>query len=232
MRLEANDLAASRGGRPVFAEADFTLEAGDVVALVGPNGSGKSTLLRALAGLVPAAAGDASLEDADGRAALSEDRDAFQARVLYAGHLDAVKPTLDVRENLAFWARYYGARETDRGADLDASLDAALEAFDLAHLADAPAARLSAGQKRRLGLARLAAIDRPLWLLDEPTTALDAASTGLLSAAIAARASSGGIVIAATHAPLGLEPTRRLDMAAFTPRRDAAEDPFLVGDWI
>lgn len=231
MRVTVSGLAAARAGRLIFAEAAMAASAGEVVALIGPNGSGKSTFLRAIAGLLEVEAGDAAVESAAGAARLSADRDAYQAHFLYSGHLDALKPTLTARENLAFWAKAYG------GAADPAALDAAFLRFELVGLEDRPAGRLSAGQKRRLGLARLAAIQRPIWLLDEPTVSMDAASVARLGALLAEHAAAGGVVIAATHAPLGLEPSRRVDMAAFAPQKaslGAAREtnPFLEGDWI
>lgn len=235
MRFEATDISARRGGRLIFRGAGFGLGGGAVATLEGPNGSGKSTLLRALAGLGPVESGDAVVTDAGGRTSLRKDRDGYQERILYSGHLDAVKPALSVRENLVFWAELYASEAT--GAET--GVDAALAAFDLESLADTPAAACSAGQKRRLGLARLAAISRPVWLLDEPTVSMDARSIERFAGLVQAHAGTGGIALIATHAAIGLTPTARIDMAAFSlgaspaePTASGADDPFLEdGDW-
>jgi heme exporter protein A len=204
-----------RGGRLVFRGLDLEVGPGDALTVVGPNGSGKSSLLRLLAGLMPAAAGRLSWA---GRA-VDEDPDRLRRAVAYAGHLDAVKKPLTVAENLAGWARL----DEPRGAA--GRVDRGLAAFGLDGLADLPARYLSAGQKRRLALARLIAAPRPLWLLDEPTVALDREAVAALGRACAAHRAGGGAVIAATHAELGLPDSRRLDMAsvALAPAQGFAE---------
>jgi heme exporter protein A len=211
MGLSVSDLTCIRGGRTVIRGLGFQLADGEALAVRGPNGAGKSTLLRALAGLLPAA-GSIVLDGADRR----EDPDAHAERVAYAGHLDAVKPQLTVGENLAFWAALYGG-----GAD------AALAGFGLAAIAERPAHLCSAGQKRRLGLARLLLAPRRLWLLDEPTVALDAESTARLMQAVRRHCADGGLAVIATHAALDLAPARELVLA---PEAGAA-DPFLAGTW-
>lgn len=217
--LVVDALACRRAGRRVFAGVSFRVAAGEVATLRGPNGSGKSTLLRVLAGLLHPEAGDATLGDVS----LSAEVDAFQERVAYAGHLDAVKPQLTVAENLGVWADLYG------GAG---SVAAALARFGLSAIADYPAGFCSAGQKRRLGLARLMVVDRPLWLLDEPTVSLDVASTAVFVAVVRAHLAAGGIAIAATHVPIGLEGGTEIVMdAAPPPAPAAADDPFLGGAW-
>lgn len=193
--LEARDLACLRGERPVFAGLSFALEAGGALLLTGPNGSGKSSLLRLLAGLLAPAAGTLLWQGEDALA----DRAAHAARLRYVGHGDALKPALTARENLLFYARLWGGE-----------VEAALEALGLLPLADLPARVLSAGQKRRLGLARLALGAAPLWLLDEPTTGLDAASVERLGALLARHRAAGGLVVAATHLPLPLPGAREL----------------------
>ncbi len=187
--LEGQDLACWRGERAVFAGLSFRLDPGGAMLLVGPNGAGKSSLLRLLAGLVPPAEGRLLWQGQDALA----DRVAHAGRLRYLGHGDALKPSLTARENLAFYAALWGGQ-----------VEAALAALGLAELADLPARVLSSGQKRRLALARLALAPAPIWLLDEPTVGLDAASVEKLGALLAAHRAAGGLVIAATHLPLPL----------------------------
>lgn len=187
--LEARDLACLRGERVVFAGLSFTVPRGGALLLTGANGAGKSTLLRLLAGLLPPAEGSLSWEGSDALA----DRPAHARRLRYLGHQDALKPTLTAWENLAFYARLWGGDP-----------DSALEAVGLAPLADLPARVLSSGQKRRLALARLALGAAPIWLLDEPTVGLDAASVARLGGLLARHREAGGLVVAATHLDLPL----------------------------
>jgi heme exporter protein A len=191
--LEARDLACLRGERVVFAGLSFALEPGGALLLVGANGAGKSSLLRLLAGLIPPAEGELLWGGADALA----DRAAHARRLRYLSHADALKPALTARENLAFFARLWGG-----------DTESALAALDLAPLAELPARVLSSGQKRRLALARLALLPpgapAPLWLLDEPTVGLDAASVARLGSLLARHREGGGMVIAATHLPLPL----------------------------
>jgi heme exporter protein A len=220
MDLVIEQLACRRGGRTVFAELDFRLGAGSAALVRGPNGAGKSSLLRIVAGLLPPVAGDLRL----GELSLARDRSALQERVAFAGHLDAVKPALTVAENLGFWAGILGD-ERRRPA-------AALERFGLAGIADRPAGQCSAGQRRRLGLARLLVLDRPLWLLDEPTVSLDASSTALVADLVHMHARAGGLALIATHIDLGLGALPVLEMPA--PARHPApvgQDAFLEGEW-
>ncbi|CEJ10870.1 Cytochrome c biogenesis ATP-binding export protein CcmA [bacterium YEK0313] len=191
MRLHAEALACQRGGRTVFRDLSFQAEAGEALQVVGRNGAGKSSLLRMIAGLVPVAAGEIRLDGGDPEASIGE-----QAH--YCGHQDAFKPALTVKENLAFWTAFLGGPAAGDG------LLAALARLGLDHLADLPAGYLSAGQRRRLALARLVSIARPLWLLDEPTAALDQASQQVLATLMAAHLASGGLILAATHGPLGI----------------------------
>lgn len=199
--LSAENLTCIRGDRLVFAGLNCVVGPGEALVLTGPNGSGKTSLLRLLAGLSRPAEGVIRCDGAD----VSEDPAGWRALVQYIAHYDASKPALTVRENLAFWAELYG------GGDVAAGLSA----FDLAPLADLPARFLSAGQKRRLALARLAAIDAQVWLLDEPSVALDKASLQALGARIAGHRAAGGAVIASTHADLGLADAATLDVSRF-----------------
>jgi heme exporter protein A len=211
MGLAVSDLCCVRGGRLVLDRLGLALDDGAVLALRGPNGAGKSTLLRALAGLCPAS-GTISL---DGRPL---DADVRAEAVAYAGHLDAVRPQLTVAEHLRFWAALLGG---------DAA--AGLAAFGLAPIAERPVALLSAGQRRRLALSRVALAPRRLWLLDEPTAALDADGAARLDARLAAHAAQGGIAIVATHGPVRAATAEHL-LAPIA--RGAAVDPFLaVGAW-
>jgi heme exporter protein A len=189
MRLTASDLACTRGGREVFAGLGFAVGAGAALLVTGPNGAGKSSLLRLIAGLLRPTTGALALEDGDPELTIAE-----QAH--YLGHQDALKPALTVGENLAFWAQFLGG---------GAAAAPALEAVGLAGIAHLPAAYLSAGQRRRLSVARLIAVKRPLWLLDEPTAALDAAAQRMLANLMASHLAGGGLIIAATHGPIGLE---------------------------
>ncbi|WP_020186860.1 heme ABC exporter ATP-binding protein CcmA [Methylopila sp. 73B] len=202
MKLVVEGLGVDRGDRPVLRDLGFSLGAGEALAVLGPNGAGKSTLLRTIAGLIAPAAGRVALEGGDAELALRE-----QTHML--GHLDAVKGGLAVRRNLAFARDVLGG-----GGDLDA----ALETVGLAHIADLPGSALSAGQRRRLALARLLAAPRPLWLLDEPTAALDAGGQRLLAQLMADHRAKGGLIVAATHAELGLPGAATLDLTGARPR--------------
>jgi len=217
MDLSVENLACARAGRRVFAGVGFTVRAGEAALLTGPNGAGKSSLLRVLAGLIPPQTGAARL----GAVSLAQDREGFQQLVAYAGHLDAVKPHLSVIDNLDLWARLHGG----------GAVAAALETFGLSRIADLPAVYCSAGQKRRLGLARLMVAGRPLWLLDEPTVSLDVASVAVFADVVRAHLAGGGLAIAATHAPLGLEGGPRIEMAPPQAAAPAADDPFLGEAW-
>jgi heme exporter protein A len=185
--LQAAGLAAFRGERLVFSEVDFAVRAGGMLLLTGPNGSGKSTLLRLLAGLLWPAAGMLTW----GGANVFADLPAHAGRVAYVGHQDAVKPGLTTAENLRFSARLSGGIVQD-----------ALDAVGLEELGDLPARMLSAGQRRRLALARFVLSRAPLWLLDEPTLGLDAASVDRFGVMLDAHRASGGMAVAATHLPL------------------------------
>jgi heme exporter protein A len=198
MRLIAEDLSGERGGQPVFSGVGFSLGEGDALTVTGPNGSGKSTLLRVVAGLLPAAGGNVKLEGG------SEAFPTVASAAHYLGHLNAMKPTLTVAENLAFWRDFCG-----EGA---ASVEEALETVGLGGIGHLPFGYLSTGQKRRAAIARLLISRRPLWLLDEPTAGLDAESERQFSALMAAHLASGGMIMAATHLPLGIEGAVELRM--------------------
>ncbi|MEX0349928.1 MAG: heme ABC exporter ATP-binding protein CcmA [Paracoccaceae bacterium] len=189
MTLTVTDLAIARGGVPVLEGVSLSLAPGQALVLRGPNGIGKTTLLRTIAGLQPPLSG--RIDGAD---------DA----IAYAGHSDGIKPTLTVTENLSFWAAVFGAR----------GIKDALEAYSLHDLADRHAGNLSAGQKRRLGLARLLVTGRPIWVLDEPTVSLDTEAVAKFADAVRAHLGQGGSALIATHIDLGLA-AATLDVGPF-----------------
>jgi heme exporter protein A len=193
MRVIASGLAAVRGGRTVFSGVSFALGAGETLAVTGPNGAGKSTLLRLVAGLLAPVAGNIALEPqpADGA-------------IHYVGHLDGLKTALSVRQNLEFWRSLWDGKP----------VAPALETVGIGNLADLPVQALSAGQRRRVALARLLIAERPLWLLDEPATALDASGEAMLGRVIAAHLAGGGIAMVATHRDRPLSPTATLALGA------------------
>src|SRR4051795_10947216 len=190
MRLSGRGVSCARGGRPVFSGLDFEANSGEALAVVGANGSGKTSLLRMIAGLLVLAGGSITIEGGGAELTLPE-----QAH--YLGHRDALKPALSVVENLSFWRDFLGGAAGDSGQ--------CLAAVGLDHAGHLPAAYLSAGQRRRLSIGRLLAVRRPVWLLDEPTSALDAAGQELFAGVMRDHLAAGGIVVAATHAPLGIE---------------------------
>lgn len=205
MILKVDDLSIARGGVRVLEGVSFTLGAGQALVLRGPNGIGKTTLLRTVAGLQPALAGRI---------------DTTPDALAYVGHADGIKSTLSVTENLSFWAQVFGKSEISR----------ALSAYELEPLADRPAGLLSAGQKRRLGLARLLVTGRMLWILDEPTVSLDATAVAMFAAAIRAHLAGGGAALMATHIELGLDEADILElgpMRAKSPVSDAFDEDFL-----
>ena len=199
--LEVTGLSCRRGGRPVVRNISFTVQRGELLALTGRNGSGKTTLLRALALLGTADEGGIRWQGADVR----HDRDGWRRQIVWLGHLDGLKGDLTVRENLATACHLREAPAT--------GVDEALAAFDLAPLVHRPVRTLSAGQRRRAALARVAAADAPLWLLDEPLNALDAPSQAALRAVLAKHLAAGGLAIAATHAPIDVANARVLELA-------------------
>lgn len=205
--FSGDNLACIRSERVVFARLGFEVKAGGALLLVGPNGSGKSSLLRVMAGLLKAAAGTLTWNGEN----VADDKDGHGARLHYVGHHDAVKPVLSVAENVSFWAGLWA----DVPGDVATRVHSALDAFAIGHLADIPGRFLSAGQRRRVNLARIMAAPAPLWLLDEPTTALDADTIAAVEKLIAAHRAGGGMVVASTHMDIGLEGAETLDLRGF-----------------
>jgi heme exporter protein A len=189
MQLIGTDLSCERGGRTVFSGISFAVRRGEVLEITGPNGAGKSTLLRLVAGLSDPAQGALKLEN--GGADLTVGQQAH-----YVAHQDAIKPALSVSENLRFWGDFLGGGEVER----------ALQSFSLEPMGQYPAGLLSAGQKRRLALSRLALVPRLIWLLDEPTVGLDQGSREQLFNIMRAQLRAGGLILVATHVPLGIAP--------------------------
>jgi len=191
--LNVTDLACARGGLAMLEGVSFSLSSGAALVLRGPNGCGKTTLLRTLAGLQPALAGEI---------------DCPPDAIAYAAHADGLKATLSVAENLRFWAAIYGTSD----------IDTALDQMNLRALAGRAAQNLSAGQKRRLGLARLMVTGRPVWVLDEPTVSLDVASVALFGDIVRHHLAGGGMAVIATHIDLGLPEAEILDLSRFKAR--------------
>lgn len=204
MVLTVRDLAVTRGGRAILEAVSFDLHAGEALVLRGPNGIGKTTLLRSVAGLQPPEGGSVT---------------GAEDQIAYAGHSDGLKAMLSVTENLKFWASVFGLSD----------IDPALVAFDLTELRNRMAGTLSAGQKRRLGLARLMVTGRPIWVLDEPTVSLDVASVTLFAEAVRGHLKAGGSALMATHIDLGLSEARVLDLTPFkaAPRTRQMDEAFL-----
>ena len=201
--FSGQNISCFRGGRVVFSDLNFSLRTGEALTLIGPNGSGKSTLLRLMAGLLNLPSGAISWNNEN----IAEDPERHNARLHYIGHLDAVKPTMTAFENLTFWS---GLRKGS-----SAGIEHALDILGITHLKNVHGRFLSAGQKRRVNLARILASDATLWLLDEPTTALDARSTEKLLSAITHHREQGGMVILSTHHDLGLSSNKQLDLSHF-----------------
>ena len=199
--INVKNLGCARGPVQVLSGVNFEVSTGEALILRGPNGSGKTTLLRTIAGLTP---------PSDGVIEVAADA------IAYAAHANGLKAQLTVAENLSFWAGIYGTTD----------ITPAVEAFDLAHLADRRAGELSAGQTRRLSLARLLVTERPIWALDEPTVSLDAENTARFATAVLRHLEQGGSALIATHIDLGLT-GRDLDVAQFAAKpTDTANDPF------
>jgi heme exporter protein A len=203
--LAAERITIERGGRIVIDDLSFRAGAGAALVVTGPNGSGKSTLLRTIAGLVHLASGRLQLHGGNAEKTLAE-------HCHYFGHLDGLKSALTVAENATFWRDFYRPIDVST-ADGTLSVATALDEVGLDHLAHLPAAYLSAGQRRRLSLARLLVSRRSIWLLDEPTSALDSASEERLVACVNRHLSTGGVVIAATHAPLAFDTISELSLS-------------------
>ncbi len=211
LKLVVENLRLERGARAVVADLSFLVASGQALLLTGVNGAGKSTLLRALAGLFSPASGSIRLDGLDPESTVAEN-------CHFIGHQNGLKSSLTAAENLAFWSRYLGNTEPSRVLE-------ALDRMQLASLETIPAAYMSAGQKRRLGLARLLVANRPVWLLDEPTVSLDQASARLFADLVNAHVASGGIAIAATHLPLGLTNASELRLSP-----PAATSPASIGE--
>ena len=206
VQLVLDHVSIARGGRRIISDLSLKVSAGQALLLTGANGAGKTTLIRAIAGLLAPLSGRIALEGADG------ERDLAQ-QCHYVGHVNALKASMTVVENLQFWAAYLG----DGGEPADgqaSSVQAALERLNLDTLADVPAAYLSAGQKRRVGLARILTAKRPVWLLDEPTVSLDTASVEIVSRMINDHTTAGGLALIATHLPLALTAPQNLRLTS------------------
>lgn len=213
MRLEAREIAANRGGERLFSAVSFQLTSGESLILKGKNGTGKSTLIRTVAGLLPLEEGSVTLTLDDGATA---PRAAEACH--YLGHRNAMKRELTVEENLQFWKSFFGDYRGGSGMEIDEAADA-LGLVGLLHL---PFGYLSAGQQRRMAMAKLLTAWRPVWLLDEPTAALDSQSESLFARLMKAHLNQGGLIIAATHQPLGLDGARELVMTGFDYLGEAA----------
>jgi heme exporter protein A len=199
MKLMAEAVSVMRGDRMVVTHLSFGVEAGEALVLVGPNGAGKTTLIRCIAGLLRPFAGAIRLEGGQPERTLGEE-------CHYVGHLNGLKASLTVEENTTFWSRYLGGASEQ--------IEPALATFGLTTARDVPVGYLSAGQRRRLALARLLLAARPVWLLDEPAVSLDRAAQQVLTTVVDAHLSGGGLVVAATHTPLGFARTRDLQLGA------------------
>lgn len=199
MRLIVENLAAERGGSTIFTNTGFSLASGGSLVVTGPNGSGKSTLLRVVAGLLPASRGSVRLEGADAEASVA-------SVTHYLGHENAMKTALTVSENLVFWQQFLGEPMM--------TVDEALGVVGLSGTGHLPFGYLSTGQRRRAAIARMLVSRRDIWLVDEPTSGLDAASEARFAGIMADHVKGGGMLVAATHLPLGLKGAETLEMGA------------------
>jgi len=200
MKLIVENLAINRGEQEIVSGISLELNAGDALIVTGENGSGKSTTLRGIAGLLPLADGSVTLLDETGKQFEGEMREYCH----YLGHKNAMKSALSVRENLDFWQKFCG--------DAHLSIEEALDEVALLHTLDLPFHYLSAGQKRRVSIARLLVSDRPVWIMDEPTSGLDGHSVKIFTSLCHAFCAEGGMLIAATHLPLGIETEKTLEI--------------------
>lgn len=202
MEFSVHDLACRRGDRTILSGVNFQVPEGAALILRGANGSGKTTLLRCIAGLTPPVTGTLSFDTDD---------------VAYGAHADGLKAQMSVAETLGFWAKVFGA----------ASVQPAVDAFDLAPLLERRTQYLSAGQKRRLSLARLVLTGRKVWALDEPTVSLDTGAVAQFASAVTTHLGTGGAAIIATHIDLGLPDAKTLDVTQFKATQSPQNDPFL-----
>ncbi|MET3777231.1 heme exporter protein A [Rhizobium alvei] len=212
LTLEVHRMAVKRGDERLFSDISFRLAAGEALVITGRNGTGKSTLIRAIAGLLPADEGEAIVTVGD--AVCPRAAEACH----YLGHRNAMKREMSVEENLAFWKRFMGDFEGGSGLEPEEAADR----LGLAALLHLPFGYLSAGQQRRMAMAKLLTAWRPIWLLDEPTAALDVQSEALFADLMRSHLAAGGIVVAATHQPLGLEAIQSLVMQGFTYQEELA----------
>jgi heme exporter protein A len=208
MRLIAENLGGERGGDTVFSDIGFALEEGQALVVTGPNGSGKSTLLRVIAGLLPVAEGSVKIEGG------GEAFPSVASACHYLGHQNAMKPALSVEENLRFWRDFNG--------DGQLGVEEGLETVGLGGIGHLPFGYLSTGQRRRAAIAKLLVSHRPLWLVDEPTAGLDKASEGRFAGLMARHCAEGGMIVAATHLPLGLDGAKGLVMGELLPQQGTA----------
>jgi heme exporter protein A len=219
-QFSGHNLTCLRGQRFVFKELSFEMNAGDALVLIGPNGSGKSSLPRLMAGLLRPFSGNLAWDGEN----VTEEPEHHRGRLHYVGHHDCVKAVLTVSENLAFWSHMH-----DRNGDTPTKVSEALETLSISHLANVHGRFLSAGQKRRANLARIFSAHAPLWLLDEPITALDKASIAKLEEAMAAHRQNGGMIVLSTHSDINLEGAKVLDLSDFAIPWDSVFDD--DGEW-
>jgi len=235
LHIKAENLRAQRGGKILFSRLSFCLHSGQMAVISGANGAGKSTLLRLIAGLCPALSGtiDLSIATAQKTATAAENKNISLPRQgfsHYLGDKNAMKPQLSVWDNLRFWCRFFADKRVNTGEEKKVLLRA-LDKVKMATYADLPFAALSTGQKRRIGLCRLLTGARPLWLLDEPSSGLDQAGAALFSQICREHLAAGGLVIAATHMPLGLPADISLNLADYRPQTPEGQfyDPLQAG---